>query len=627
MNIFESKKYQTILNRVANGWNTWDTHSMLNHVHLPSGFSICLGFCLFGRIQVFKNAHTGRFPVSAVQGTTFQANPDAEENHIEVNPGLHSYDGRYTALHLNIRGLRFKVESAKEGEDLVLRITPIDTEIKAPVLIVEGKMLWNHPGHLFLETGGNLRARCPDSEFLVFATAQAVDEPNLPAVYPYLALPVNHPLGLSTGKRRSLDEISSIIDKEREAEEQKHDRYGVHAELHRGMQIAQAWNVIYEPKFKRVICPVARSWNVRRLGYVLFCWDSFFTARIISADDKDLASLVALETFREMVDERFVPNCAQGSGRISRDRSQPPVGSTSIWAIFQAHEERWLLEAAWTPLLNWSRWWHEERQNRLGSISGGSHPIEPKIGDPAEYLQPNTRLGAALESGGDNGHLYDDIPFDTERHQLLMGDVCMTSFYLRDCQDLLKIARELGKTDEAHELEERIRSYGNALEIMWNESEGIYQNVFLESETHQNKMAATNFYPLLTGLPSQDRAERMAGEHLLNPEEFWGQWVVPVSPKNDPSFADQLYWRGRIWPPVNFLIYLGLKEYDLPEARNGLVEISKEMFLNEWKENASVWENYSPISGKGGDSPNSHPLYTWGGLLGLMALIEDGVCP
>ena len=576
---------------------------------------------------MLKEAQVGRFPRPPVQGTTFQADPEAEENHVDVRPGLHAYDGSYTALHLNIRGLRFTVESAHVGDDLVLRVTPSGSELKPPVLMVEAKLLWNRPGTLSLASGGNLAADCGDHAFTVFATTDSVKEPNLPATYPYLALPLEGPAGLSTGKRRSIGEIDSIIEERKAAEERQHEHYGERAEAHRAMQIAHAWNVVYEPRFERVICPVARSWSVRRLGYVLFCWDNFFAARAISADDKDLASLVALESFREMVDGRFVPNCAQGSGRVSRDRSQPPVGATSVWAIFEGHRERWLLEAAWEPLLAWNRWWHEARRNELGSISGGSDPVEPRVGDPAESLQPNTALGAALESGGDNGHVFDGVAFDPGRRQLRMADICMTSLYLRDCQDLLKIARELGKEAEATELEERIRNYGEAMEVLWNEAEGLYLNYLLDDQTHQSVKAATNFYPLLTGLPSQERAERMVREHLLNEEEFRGDWVVPVSPKNDPSYRDQLYWRGRIWPPVNFLIYLGLREYDLPEARRELVEKSREMFLAEWKRSGSVWENYSPITGKGGDSPHSHPLYTWGGLLGLMTLIEEGVCP
>ena len=64
----------------------------------------------------------------------------------------------------------------------------------------------------------------------------------------------------------------------------------------------------------------------------------------------------------------------------------------------------------------------------------------------------------------------------------------------------------------------------------------------------------------------------MVGEHLLNPGEFWGEWVVPSSPRNDPAFKDQNYWRGRIWGPMNFLVYLGLRNYNLPLARSELRE-------------------------------------------------------
>ena len=54
----------------------------------------------------------------------------------------------------------------------------------------------------------------------------------------------------------------------------------------------------------------------------------------------------------------------------------------------------------------------------------------------------------------------------------------------------------------------------------------------------------------------------MIEKHLLNPEEFWGQWVIPSIARNDPAFHDQDYWRGRIWGPMNYLVYLGLRNYD-----------------------------------------------------------------
>ena len=67
----------------------------------------------------------------------------------------------------------------------------------------------------------------------------------------------------------------------------------------------------------------------------------------------------------------------------------------------------------------------------------------------------------------------------------------------------------------------------------------------------------------------------MVKEHLLNPDEFYGEWMIPSIARNDPAFKDQDYWRGRIWGPMNFLVYLGLRNYDLPEARTVLADKSE----------------------------------------------------
>ena len=119
----------------------------------------------------------------------------------------------------------------------------------------------------------------------------------------------------------------------------------------------------------------------------------------------------------------------------------------------------------------------------------------------------------------------------------------------------------------------------------------------------------------------------MMREHLLNPEEFGGDWMLPSISRDDPAYTDNVYWRGRIWPPMNFLTYLGLRNYDLPEAREALVESSKNLLLKAWRERSLVPENYNPDTGEGLDVPSSDSFYHWGGLLGLMFLMEKGLVP
>jgi len=118
----------------------------------------------------------------------------------------------------------------------------------------------------------------------------------------------------------------------------------------------------------------------------------------------------------------------------------------------------------------------------------------------------------------------------------------------------------------------------------------------------------------------------MLTEHLRNPDEFWGEWVLPSIARNDPAYPDQTYWRGRIWAPMNFLVYLGLRNYPgLPEAeqaRRDLAERSAALLLKEWREHGHVHENYSSDTGEGCDKSNSDRFYHWGALLGLIALKE-----
>ena len=41
------------------------------------------------------------------------------------------------------------------------------------------------------------------------------------------------------------------------------------------------------------------------------------------------------------------------------------------------------------------------------------------------------------------------------------------------------------------------------------------------------RVAASNFLPLIAGIPSRRRARRML-DTLRNPARFWGDWVVPT---------------------------------------------------------------------------------------------------
>jgi putative isomerase len=206
----------------------------------------------------------------------------------------------------------------------------------------------------------------------------------------------------------------------------------------------------------------------------------------------------------------------------------------------------------------------------------------------------------------------------------LLADVGLMSMYILDCNYLSKIAHELGKNDVKLELEKRAEKYSKKLESLYDEETGIFLNKNLVTGKLSKRLSPTLFYPLLAGVASQKQAERMIDEHFYNPDEFWGEWIMPSIARNDSAFKDNDYWRGRIWAPMNFLVYCGMRSYDLPNARKDLVEKSSKLILKSWNEEHHVYENNNSVTGAGDDVRNSDKFYHWGALLAFIKLLEDG---
>ncbi len=107
----------------------------------------------------------------------------------------------------------------------------------------------------------------------------------------------------------------------------------------------------------------------------------------------------------------------------------------------------------------------------------------------------------------------------------------------------------------------------------------------------------------------------MIKEHYYNPDEFYGKYVIPSISRNDPAFKDNDYWRGRIWGPMNFLLYMGMRNYQIPAARADLIQKSKDLLMQNWNKDGGVYENYNSVTGEGGDVHSADGFYHWGALL------------
>ena len=74
---------------------------------------------------------------------------------------------------------------------------------------------------------------------------------------------------------------------------------------------------------------------------------------------------------------------------------------------------------------------------------------------------------------------------------------------------------------------------------------------------------------------------------------------------------------------MNYLVYLGLSNYDDAKTRAEFAGKSYNLFLKEWKEKGHVHENYNAILGTGDDVSSSDRFYHWGALLGYTEYLEQ----
>lgn len=603
-----SREYEQVQSRLASGWNTFDTRSVLTHVRMPHGAAIALGLKEYRGCAYLREALIGR------QGDDVES----------IRPGPHAYDGSYTQLSLAWHGIEIEVETATDGDDWVALIRPVRGQIRPAGLLVEMSLRWNRPGVILYEAD-TLAVQTPDETIRLYSSRPTNGDNWTGSSVPNWCIELCDPVALSTGRPRSVNEVGAILARQRQTHERTAVAYGEHAESYRALQTCLAWDTIYEPRKERVVSTVSRIWNCTGGGYQLFCWDTYFAAYMAALDNRELAYANAVEITREQAVDGFVPNCGHACF-TSHDRSQPPVGSGMVREIYRRYREDWFVEDVFDALLQWNRWWPKAREVE-GFLCWGSHPFSARAKelDPYPRGAVNEHLGAAYESGLDNSPMYDDAPFDEERHCLLLADVGLNGLYAWDCACLADLARVIGRDDEASELHARAEDWRTRVNKLWDETAGIYLNRRLDTGAVSTRRSPTNFYPLLARSANTEQATRMMRDHLTNPNAFGGEWVLPSISRDDPAYGDQQYWRGRVWAPMNFLVYLGLCQYEgLQPERTWLSDHSEALLLKEWTECGHVHENYNADTGEGCDQGSSDRFYHWGGLLGTIALIESG---
>jgi len=389
------------------------------------------------------------------------------------------------------------------------------------------------------------------------------------------------------------------------------------------------WTMLYQPGKHRLYTPGGRGWifstpDENPGHWKIFEWDSFFNALGAAVESSKHAKDILKAVLETQYPNGNIPNWRSRFGGTP-DRSQPPIGSYVVLKLFQRLGDLELLRYAYPYLVKWHSFWKEEKDNgqlrrdgnRDGLLEWGTDTEFLPLSVPLWEENIEGKKRAMHESGQDDLPNWDDAPFSQDTGTLIMNCIDLNSLFALDAWCLAEIANILNKRDDYKNYfaeYETIKELIN--EHLWDEREGFYFDRYWDGRFSTRK-AASNFYPLLAGIPDKTKALRMI-RHLLNPEEFWGEFIIPTISRDDPAYKDQQRWRGTIWPPTNYLVYQGLKAYHFDAIASELAKKSSNLFLRTW-DNFQLCPEY--FDSRTGEAEGQR-YQSWGSLFALIAMEE-----
>lgn len=210
------------------------------------------------------------------------------------------------------------------------------------------------------------------------------------------------------------------------------------------------------------------------------------------------------------------------------------------------------------------------------------------------------------ESRYDETEIRRRCPFQVE-------DVLFNSLLARAGEDLAVLAESLGWEGERF----RRQAAGTRAGVngrLWSDRLGHYMSYDRREGRRLPPAVAGSFAPLFAGIPDGDRAHRLL--ELLSSPRFWqpgAGYGIPSCDRLAPAFSPRRYWRGPVWPNLNWLIRSGLRGYGFETYADALRDVTLELVKR-----SGFREYFDPRRGEGLGSES----FSWTAALVLDLLAE-----
>jgi hypothetical protein len=309
---------------------------------------------------------------------------------------------------------------------------------------------------------------------------------------------------------------------------------------------------------------------------------------------------------------------------------QPPIHATAALHVYRnaadTDRARAFLAELLPKLAAWHAYLYRERTRDGGGLVEIWHPWESgmdnsplwdealaRITFSSEELPAYERVDVGVtepaERPTDDDYdryaylvaLFRDLRYDPEEVRasvpFAIQPVLFNSLLVQANRDLAEIARLTGQDRTRYE--EWAELTARAIDAnLWNDEDALYIDHDVRASGPVRTRSPAGFATLYGGVPTAERARRMV-DHLPSSGVTVGingdaGWVATSLAPGDPRFEPTLYWRGPVWPILNWVLYRGLVRYGYRDlavrVRTGLIGLSRR---------GGFWEHYSPTTGEG----------------------------
>lgn len=331
----------------------------------------------------------------------------------------------------------------------------------------------------------------------------------------------------------------------------------------------------------------------------MYYWDTYFTNVGMLSGGMAKQAENNVNNILYLVDKYgFMPN---GNRTYYLNRSQPPFLYAMVRDVFEKNKDIKWLSDAYGILEKEYNFWQTKRISKNGLNFYGNYDgfTSDRINRLNEDFKKRSggfvtddaviRESVAktvmtfVESGWDcnsrfelDGEHYNPVDLNS----LMYGFECT----MADFSKILKNNQEKVWEERAVNRKEKMNKY------MWNSDLEIYMDWNFKEERFSPIQSAASLYPLFVGL-----SDGVSGEEKLI-EKLLLKYGISASTKENCKFS--LQWDyPNIWPPVQYIAYIGCKKYGLEKMAEEIVKRYIMLIESNFSKTGNLWEKYNGNDG------------------------------